>query len=501
MAFPMVISKSEYMMFLKHPAWLWLKKHDKSKIPVPDENLQARFDEGTLFEEYAEKLFPDAVKLGYKKDGVFSGTMYYALPQETKKLLEKKTEVILQGRLEVDNITSIFDVLERTGENTYNLYEIKSSTSVKPEHIPDLAFQTTVLEKSGLKIEKMAVLHVNNEYVREGEILPKGITKETDVTEEVREIMAETLGNIEQALLVIKEKKMPDLSPRYLKGSLSEWLEILDLVQGERDKYSIYNLTRITPKKIGELEDMGVSLIGDIPTEFELAESQERQATATRTGVRKIEQEEIKNFLNALEFPLHFFDYETVMSVIPIFDGTKPYQQIPFQYSLHIQDSPNSELRHKEYLHTTHSDPVPALLKQMEVDFEAKGSVVSWNKRFEMARNDEMGKLYPKYAKFLRNVNDRMVDLMDPFSKGWFIDKDFRGSASIKKVLPVLIPELSYKELEVSDGGMAQRVWMETMLKGKNIDSKDEILEHLRKYCALDTYAMYAIYKYLTEKI
>src|SRR3989344_3425798 len=158
----MVISKSEFMMFLKHPAWLWLKKHDKSKLPVPDEELQARFDEGTLFEEYAEKLFHDAVKLGYKTDGVFSGTKYYALPLDTKKLLEKNTRVILQGRLEVDlpampahagqagNITSIFDVLERAGDNTYNLYEIKSSTGVKPEHIPDLAFQATVLEKSGL---------------------------------------------------------------------------------------------------------------------------------------------------------------------------------------------------------------------------------------------------------------------------------------------------------------------------------------------------------------
>src|SRR3989344_841525 len=497
----MVISKSEFMMFLKHPAWLWLKKYDKNKIPIPDEDLQARFDEGTLFETYAEKLFPDAVKLGYKNDGEFSGTKYYALPELTAKELKKGTEVILQGRVEANNITSIFDVLERVGENTYDLYEIKSSTQVKPEHIPDLAFQTIVLEGAGLSVRKMFVLHVNNKYVRDGEIDPVQISQKTEVTEEVREIIEETKENIEKAFRILEEKKMPDLSPRYLKGNLVEWLEILNLIQGERDKYSIYNLTRITPKKIGELEDLGISLIGDIPSEFELAETQERQVTATKTGVRKIDEVEIKSFLDTLECPLHFFDYETVMSVIPIFDGTKPYQQIPFQYSLHIQDKPAGELRHKEYLHTTHSDPVPALLKQMEVDFNGKGSVIAWTKRFEMTRNDEMGKLYPKYAKFLRNINDRMVDLMDPFIKGWFVDKDFRGSASIKKVLPVLIPELSYKELEVSNGGMAQRVWMETMLKGKNIDSKDEIIGHLKKYCALDTYAMYAIYKYLVEKV
>jgi len=497
----MVISKSEFMMFLKHPAWLWLKKYDKTKLPLPDEGLQALFDEGSLFEQYAECMFPGAVKLGYKNDGEFSGTKYYALPELTAKELKKGTEVILQGRVEANNITSIFDVLERVGENTYDLYEIKSSTQVKPEHIPDLAFQTIVLEGAGLSVRKMFVLHVNNKYVRDGEIDPVQISQKTEVTEEVREIIEETKENIEKAFRILEEKKMPDLSPRYLKGNLVEWLEILNLIQGERDKYSIYNLTRITPKKIGELEDLGISLIGDIPSEFELAETQERQVTATKTGVQKIDEVEIKSFLDTLECPLHFFDYETVMSVIPIFDGTKPYQQIPFQYSLHIQDKPAGELRHKEYLHTTHSDPVPALLKQMEVDFNGKGSVIAWTKRFEMTRNDEMGKLYPKYAKFLRNINDRMVDLMDPFIKGWFVDKDFRGSASIKKVLPVLIPELSYKELEVSNGGMAQRVWMETMLKGKNIDSKDEIIGHLKKYCALDTYAMYAIYKYLVEKV
>src|SRR3989344_5740959 len=187
----MVISKSEFMMFLKHPAWLWLKKYDKTKIPIPDEDLQARFDEGTLFEEYAEKLFlpaqagPEAVKLGYKNDGVFSGTKYYALPELTRKELDRGAKILMQGRLEVENLTSIFDVLEKVGENIFDLYEIKSSTTVKPEHIPDLAFQAIVLEKAGLSIRKMYVLHANNEYIRKGEIDIKKLAKKTDVTDEI----------------------------------------------------------------------------------------------------------------------------------------------------------------------------------------------------------------------------------------------------------------------------------------------------------------------------
>src|SRR3989344_3759988 len=431
----MVISKSEFMMFLKHPAWLWLKKYDKNKIPIPDEDLQARFDEGTLFEEYAEKLFPKAVKLGYKNNGEFSGTKYYSLPETTKKELNKNTKVILQGRVEIDlskqlgSLTSIFDVLERIEGNTFNLYEIKSSTTVKP-------------------------------------------------------------------------KDIPDISPRYLKqGSMEEWLEIFKLVKGDLPQYSIYKLSILTPKKVGLLEDMGIKLIDDIPLDFDLSEKQQKQVEAVKTGERDINREDIKEFLSTFEFPLHFFDYETMSSVIPIFDGTRPYQQVPFQYSLHIQKDLKNNLIHKEYLHTENSNPVLPLLKQMQKDFDGKGSIVSWYKQFEMKRNDEMALMYPEFKSFLQNLNDRMVDLMIPFSKGWFVDKDFFGSASLKAVLPVLAPELSYKELEVSHGGQAQRIWMETILNGKSIENKDKIMDNLRKYCTLDTYAMYVIYKYLVSLI
>ena len=202
----MVISKSEYLMFLKHPAWLWLKKYDKSKLPEPDESLQALFDEGNLFEEYAEKLFPNAVRLGYKTNGQFDGNKYNSLPIVTQKEIEKGTSLIFQGRIEVDNLTCIFDVLERVKNNTFDLYEIKSSTSVKPEHIPDLAFQTVVLEKFGLNVRNMYVIHVNNKYIRKGAIDPKQLATKEDATQEVRECIDETISNNEKVLDVLSKK-------------------------------------------------------------------------------------------------------------------------------------------------------------------------------------------------------------------------------------------------------------------------------------------------------
>ena len=488
-------------MFLKHPAWLWLKKHDKTKLPEPDEGLQALFDEGLLFESYAERIFEGAVKLGYKKEGnIFSGTMYYALPDTTLKEIKKETKVILQGRLESDNLTSIFDVLEKVGDKTFNLYEIKSSTAVKPEHIPDLAFQTIVIEKSGFKMRHAYVLHVNKEYVRKGKIESVGITKKEDVTEEVRAAMPETLENIERAFKVLAGP-MPDLSPRHLNGDMGEWLDIYQAVKGPIPQYSIYKLASINPKTAAWLEDNGIEALNDIPLDAPLNERQTRQVEAMKSGEQKVNKEEIKNFIDELEYPLHFFDYETMMGVIPAFDGYRPYQQTPFQYSLHIMPKPEAELIHKEYLHTDNSDPIPELLKHLKDDFEDSGSVISWSMKFEKARNTEIAKLYPRYAKILQNINDRMVDLMIPFSKGWFVDKDFFGSASIKAVLPVLLPELSYKELEIGGGADAQRIWMETVLKGMNPEKKEKIMEDLIKYCTLDTYAMYAIYQYLLKVI
>jgi hypothetical protein len=338
--------------------------------------------------------------------------------------------------------------------------------------------------------------------VRQGDIEPDKLATKTGITEEVRQAIPETLENITKAFKVLSQKEMPDISPRHLSGTpISEWLPIYEAVKGKIVDYSIYKLATLKPELVGLLEDEGVEVIGDIPLELGLTAKQESQVLATKSGKRAIDKEEIKEFLKSIEFPIHFFDFESLASVIPPFDGTRPYQQVPFQYSLHIWPDKDSELIHKEYLHTENSNPDQSLLEKMQEHFEGSGSVISWSKKYEVARNNEMAKMYPKYEKFLHGINDRMIDLMDPFAKGWFVDKDFFGSASIKKVLPVLVPELSYKELDINNGEQALRIWVDTVLKGKNREKKDKIMADLRKYCALDTYSMYAILKYLLDEV
>ncbi len=497
----MILSKSEYMMFLKHPAWLWLKKHDKSKLPAVSESTQARFDAGHDFEKYAQELFPGGVMLS------FNGyDEYLALPERTKVVLKSGAGTIFQGRFEARNITCIVDVLQRAEDNTFNLVEIKSTTSVKDDHIEDLAFQTIVIEGAGLVVKDISVAFVNNEYVRSGEIESEKLVSVEDVTERVREAMVKTRKNIEKALVVASQAKMPDPSPRYVNTdfdkAFEQWMEIFEELSPKTlDPQSVYYLAGINPEKVGQLEDLGISKIEDIPDDFELNRTQTLQAEAVKGADRLLDKESIKDFMNSLQFPLYFFDYETAQGIVPLYDGTKPYQQIPFQYSLHVIESPEAEVVHKEFLHTDSSNPVESLLKQLKGDIGKHGTVLAWHMSFEKSRNTEMGEMFPDYASFLEDLNNRMEDLKVPFSKGWFVDKDFYGSASLKAVLPVMIPELSYKILNIQGGTYAQSIWMDTFLYGKNGNDKEKIVNDLLKYCELDTFAMVEIWKRLLEII
>lgn len=489
----MTLSKSEYIMFLKQPAWLWLKKHDKSKLPEIDPNTQAMFDTGHLFEKYAEQLFPNAMRIGYS----FENNNYVTMPRRTTEALENGTKTIFQGRFETENITCIVDVLDRVEGNTFDIYEIKSSTSVKIDHEYDLAFQIVVLEKAGLHIRHAGVILVNNQYIRNGKIDTKAITKITDVTEAVRELLDETKINIQKALKTIESTTPPSMSPRFVRfGPIDEWLAIYKSLYNV-DPHSIYNLTSLKAPLVGELEDLGITLIKDIPDTIKLTEKQRLQVHTTKHNKRVIEKTKISNFLKDLKYPLYFLDYETLSSVIPPFDGTKPYQQVPFQYSLHILETPDAELKHKEFLHKENSNPGLPLLQKLKEDIGDEGTILVWFEKFEKSRNKELGEMFPEYADFMQKVNNRVVDLIIPFSQGWFVDKDFFGSASIKKVLPVLVSELSYKELNIQEGASAQRLWMQTILEGKNSDSKDKIMADLIEYCKLDTLAMVQLYKVL----
>jgi hypothetical protein len=495
------ISKSEYMMFLKHPAWLWLKKHDKAKLPPPDDNLQAMFDAGNKFEAYAEQLFEGGVRIGFD-----NYDEYLSMPKRTTEALAKGATTIFQGRFEHEQLTFICDVMCVVGnpaDKLVDLIEIKSSTTAKLEHQLDLAFQVVVLEGCGYTVRNISVVHVNNSYERQGEIDVRMLTATSDVTADVKLKLEQTRRDIKAAVQVAQEATMPNPSPsRCRLSSISEWLGIYKGLDGIAiEEGSIYELARIDPSLVGSLEDAGITKLSSIPLEIIKNDAQKRQLEAVRAGVPLVNKDKIKGFLDGLEYPLYFFDYETMASVVPYFDGMRPYAQYPFQYSLHVITHPSAEVRHMGYLHSNNSNPAEELSKTLREQIGDHGSVLTWYMAFEKSCNTTLGQMLPEFAEFYASLNKRVVDLMVPFSKGWYVDAGFGGSASIKRVLPVLVPELSYKVLGIQEGGAAQRLWMESVLDGARVDEKAKILSDLVEYCALDTLAMVEIYNFLADLV
>jgi hypothetical protein len=491
----MQLSKSDYSTYLKHPAWLWIKKHAKTILPAIDPATQAIFDAGHEFEQYAEALFPGGVTLGFN-----DYDEYLSLPERTTRALDEGVLTIFQGRFEHEQLTFICDIIQVVKGKEIDLIEIKSSTSAKPEHIVDLAFQVVVLEKCGYNVRNISVIHVNNQYVRDGVIDAESITAETDVTERVKAARDFTLHKIDEALRVMALNECPDISPLYADSkSFGGWLEIYKHLKRPKTG-SIYELCQMDAKTLQNLQANNITLMKDIPADFLLKPKQRLQVEALRQGYPTIQANKIKEFLDSFTYPLYFFDYETLGSLVPYFDGLKPYQQLPFQYSLHVLDSPDSELRHEEFLHRDSTSPAKPLTESLISHIGEQGTVITWNMGFEKNCNSLLGTLLPEHADFYAKLNDRIVDLMTPFSKNWYVHADFCGSASIKNVLPVLVPELSHKLLDISDGSTAQRLWMEAVLDGKRPDEKDKILSDLIEYCKLDTLAMVEIYKCLKDR-
>ena len=502
----LTISKSDYMLYLKHPSFIWLKKYDSDRLPKIDENLQAMFDAGHEFEKYAEKKFSNICRIGFKD--FFE---YQTMPKRTKDAIAAGKPVISQGGFEHDGLTCIVDILERCDDGTYNLHEIKSGTRVKDDYIYDLAFQKHVLTGCGIKIKNIFVIYADTSYIRDGNIDASKFTKIEKVTNKVEELNDFTVKNIKIAREIIDcgLRKPPSFLPSLVGciGNITEAIEVYRNVQG-LPAYSIYDLARPNAKRLALFEDANYKFISDIPDDLEcLIDKQKNQIMVTKSDSTKIEKNQIEKFIKEFKYPIYFLDYETVGNLIPPFDGIKPYQQVPFQYSLHIQEKEGGEVIHKEYIHRENSNPTKKLTEQLLKDIKNdEGSVVVWYQVFEKKCNTTLAHMFPEHQEELENINNRILDLMIPFKNDWVVNKDFYGSASIKKVLPALCSdiELGYSNMNIGDGLTAQRVWSDTFIKDfskKTQKEKETVISDLIEYCKLDTFAMVKIFEYLKNLI
>ncbi|MDF1500572.1 MAG: DUF2779 domain-containing protein [Anaerolineales bacterium] len=409
--------------------------------------------------------------------------------KRTKDLIQSGVPVIYEAAFEAEGVRIVADILERTMTG-WRLIEVKSTTEAKPEHRWDVAVQVYVQRKAGLDIKEAALLHLNKEYVRQGELDYQALFCEVRLINEVNDMQRE----VEDAIALCKETLAAGAVPEVPIGPHCRdpidcdfighcWEEVPDP--------SVFDVYYIG-KKAHELYARGIARIEDIPHDHPLDKRSAFHVEAHKAGETIVKPDEIRDFISALRYPLYFLDFETFALPVPPFDDLSPYGKVPFQYSLHVQSEPGRPLRHYGFLADVGVDPRREFLERLLEDTRGEGSIIVYYKPFERGVLNSLAETYPEQVPEIEQRIERMVDLLDPFKQRAYWHPGMGGSNSLKKVLPVFASELKYGEMQVSDGDQAMAVFVS--LAGENDLAKtEELRQALWEYCKLDTLAMVRI--------
>jgi CRISPR/Cas system-associated exonuclease Cas4 (RecB family) len=490
----MNLTKTDFKEYLLCKEGLWLKKKRPEDYTAGEFSLflEKLIGDGYEVEEYVHELFPGGILLEGDEKTLLS---------DTQKLLAAADKPIFQATFKTDDGLFVkIDVLNFNKETgKWDIYEVKASseikTDVKHNHIKDITFQSIVAQRAGVPVGESYIIHINKGYRRDGELDLRELFVFANVSEEVSDIRELVESEIENALTLLSQESIPMDSCGCLYKSSAQRCDSFEFFNPNVPKYSVHNMFR--GQKLALLVDESIFDIADIPDDFEMTANQKKQVDMQKSKHPLIDRQAIEDTLSSLEFPLYFLDYETFGKPVPLLDGYRTNQQVVFQVSLHVLES-DGALKHFEYLAETLENATSGLVKTLKENIGPVGSVIVWNESFEKGRNKELAELHPEYKEFLEDVNSRVFDLMKVFKKD-YLHPDFNGSASIKNVLPVLLPELSYKALDIQNGTMAMTEWERMLAEHTTDGDKTEIKKNLLKYCKLDTLAMVEIYKKVKE--
>ncbi len=485
-----LLSKSSFIKGIQCEKQIYLYKYHYDWMDKVSENLQAIFKRGTDVGVLAQELFPDGIlaTIDPKKSD--------AAVSKTRDLIDENCKVIYEAAFLYDGILVISDIIVKNG-NKWKVYEVKSSTSISETYLIDAAVQYYVLSNSSIEIEDISIIYINNQYVRAGKLDIHLLFK----VESVRDLIIPKQKYIENETSRLKEvlmgKHIPEIKigPQCFEPYTCSFLgHCWDNVP----EYSVFDIANLKMQKKFEFYNNGIINLEDIPEENDLNDNQRMQVESHITNKTIINKKEIKEFLNTIKYPVYFMDFETFMPAVPMFDNSRPYQQIPFQYSLHYKKKSGSEPVHHEFLAEASGDPRRKFIIKLLNDTKDEGTILVYNKSFEITRLKEISKDFPEFEVEIEERISRIFDLMFPFQKRYYYKPEMKGSYSIKKVLPALIPELKYDELEIKEGGTASAAF-ESLYYESDIFKISEIRTNLLNYCKMDTQAMVEILNYLTN--
>ncbi len=484
----MNLSKSLYTKGIQCPKALWLKKYKPSVLTPPDESALAVFETGNVVGDFACQLFPNGKEVPYSKN-------YDDMTAITKQWLDDGLENIYEATFNFSGILVMVDILTIKNDEI-SIYEVKSSTEVKDIYLHDVSIQYYVLKNLGFKVKSANVIHINNEYIRGEELDINQLFKIVDVTNEVVSMQSNIPTILKDIEIYLENKENEpniDIGKHCHNPYVCDAKEYCWKVQRQIPDYSIFNIFNLGSKKQIELYSQGIINIDDVPHNFDMTSIQGQAVENYKSKITYIDIENIKSFLQNLTYPIYHLDFETYQQVIPLYKGLKAYEQIPFQYSLHIEHE-DGRLEHKEYLAQDSVDSRYELALRLCEDIPKDVTVLAYNMSFEKSVIKRLATLFEELSGHLLAINENMQDLMVPFQKKWYVTPSMNGSYSIKYVLPALVPEFekAYKELDgVQNGSQAMNAFAN--LSKLSEEEKQKLRKSLLEYCKLDTLAMVKI--------
>lgn len=489
---PKLISKTKIMLGYQCPKNIYLAVHKKELIPKVTPDLQALFDQGNEVTIEARKRYAKGVLVDNPAYD-FIGSL-----KKTRELLAAHTAVIFEAAFEYKGCYARADIIiYNESTQRWSIIEVKSTLKVKEEHFDDVGLQVWIMANAGLPIEKISLMHLNAlcKYPDLGHLFI-----EEDITEELRTRHTKISPRLNEIFKDLRSDEVPSVdigshcsSPRDCQFMDYCWN------QKEIPEISLFSIPGIYDKK-WEFYKRGIIDINEVPS-AELNDKQQICLEVLKTGKRHVDVIKIKEELSSWKFPLYFLDFETINPAIPRFEGTGPFTQVPFQFSLHILNSLDSELVHHEFLYDSSSDPRASLSLELVKLCGEVGSVVAYYGQFESSRIQDLEDFRPELSSQLKKIRQRIVDPL-PLIREAVYDAGFGSSYSIKSVGPAILGnDFSYNNMNIGDGSAAQRAFEELISDKTELSRKNEIARDLLQYCKQDTFIMVQLVKWLFSLI
>lgn len=493
----MHLSKSLYTRGLQCPKSLWLKKYKKEVLTHLDNTTV--FEVGNRVGELACRLFPNGEEIPYEN------TTFEEKIALTKEYLQKDVKNIYEATFSYKNILVMVDILNINEDGTFEINEVKSSTDVKDVYLHDTAIQYYVLNGLGHDVKKTNIVHINNQYTKGKELEIEKLFCIIDVTEEIKELQENIPSYLKHFKTFLDDKKNEpkiDIGKHCFNPYECDCYNYCWKEQSKIPEYSIFNISRLKADKKFELYKRGIVHTTDIEDISSYSIAQQVQITSDKEQTSIINKEAIKEFLGTLTYPVYHLDFETCQQAVPKWEGIRPFMQIPFQYSLHVEEQ-NGITHHKEFLAKEGIDPRYELAQRLIKDIPSYVTVLAYNMGFEKGVIKRLAETYPELSPKLMAIHDNVKDLMTPFANKDYYTPSMQGSYSIKKVLPALVPEMekAYKNLEYIQNGSDA---MDTYPKLHLIKDKKEVQKlrtALLEYCKLDTLAMVKVLEKLKNTV